>query len=262
MKTRPAVLHVLLALLLGFVPDLRADDCRGRIKVEKILVTTTAGNGQQHACLNTDRPEVTVITVEVPPGAETGWHLHTVPVYAYVLAEALAVELVDGTDLVFGAGEAVVEMQNLAHNGKNQGSKTVRPAVFYTGEEGRANVTRLEPILRLTVDGYPVQAEVVSSEAALLQGLMLRPELGENQGMLFDYGASLAVCMWMKDTLIPLAVAFVDAAGVIVNIEEMQPETTDSHCAEKEVRYALEMNRGWFARRKIKPGSRIEGLSK
>jgi len=59
-----------------------------------------------------------------------------------------------------------------------------------------------------------------------------------------------------------LSVAFIDAAGEIVNIEDMQPNTTDSHCAKKPIRYALEMNQGWFARKNIKSGSTIEGLRK
>lgn len=85
--------------------------------------------------------------MEIPPGAETGWHLHTVPVYAYVLAGKLEVALADGKILHFKQGDAIVEVQNLAHNGKCLGSKTVRLAVFYTGEEGRPNVTKtLSPI--------------------------------------------------------------------------------------------------------------------
>jgi uncharacterized membrane protein (UPF0127 family)/quercetin dioxygenase-like cupin family protein len=260
MKVRISISLILLALQLGAAPDLRAEDYVGKIKAEKILVTTTAGNGQKHTYLNTDHPEVTAMTVEIPPGAETGWHLHTVPVYAYVLAGTLAVELADGTNLTFKAGEAIVEVQNLAHNGKNQGTEAVRLAVFYTGEEGRANVTRLEPVRPLSVNGYPIQAEVVTSEDALLKGLMNRADLGEDAGMLFDYVEPLPICMWMKDTLIPLSVAFIDAEGVIVNIKEMQAGTTDSHCAAKEVRYALEMNRGWFAQREIRPGMKVDGL--
>lgn len=135
---------LLLVLQLTIVPVLQAGDYVGQVKAEKILVTTTAGNGQQHSYLRTDKPEVTAMTVEIPPGAETGWHLHTVPVYAYVLAGKLEVALADGTRLNFKQGDAIVEVQNLAHNGRNQGSETVRLAVFYTGEEGRANVNRVE----------------------------------------------------------------------------------------------------------------------
>lgn len=257
---RTVKIGFLLAILLAPVALARAEEYVGKIKAEKILVATTAGNGQKHAYLLTERPEVTAMTVEIPSGAETGWHLHTVPVYAYVLTGNLLVELADGTSLSFRAGEAIVEVQNLAHNGRNSGSEPVKLAVFYTGEEGRPNVTKLEPIRRLSAGGHPIQAEVVTTEAALLQGLMMRTVLGDNNGMLFDYGTPLPACMWMRDTLIPLAAAFIDTDGVIVNIKEMPVGNTDSHCAAKEVRYVLEMNRGWFARRNIKAGSRIEGL--
>lgn len=260
MNVRVFKIGFLLAVLVGAVVTVSAEEYVGKVKAEKILVTTTAGNGQKHLYLKTARPEVTAMTVEIPPGAETGWHLHTVPVYAYVLAGSLVVDLADGTSLAFKAGQAIVEVQNLAHNGVNWGSEPVKLAVFYTGEEGRPNVTKLESIRSLSVDGHPVRVEVATSEAALLRGLMNRTGLGGDEGMLFDYGTPLPACMWMKNTLFPLAVAFIDKYGVIINTEEMQTGTTDSYCAEKEVRYVLEMNRGWFARKNIKAGSRIEGL--
>ena len=142
-------LSILCLCLLGAVNGAWADDYVGTVKAEKILVTTTAGNGQPHSYLRTDQPEVTAMTVEIPAGAETGWHLHTVPVYAYVLTGKLTVELADGKIMTFKQGDAVVEVQNLAHNGRNLGSETVKLAVFYTGEVGRPNVTKVEkPALR------------------------------------------------------------------------------------------------------------------
>jgi uncharacterized membrane protein (UPF0127 family) len=81
-----------------------------------------------------------------------------------------------------------------------------------------------------------------------------------NAGMLFIFDEAGEQCMWMKNTLIPLSVAFIDDAGTIVNIEDMAPQTLDSHCARRPARYALEMNRGWFAARGIKPGSRLRGI--
>jgi uncharacterized membrane protein (UPF0127 family) len=89
---------------------------------------------------------------------------------------------------------------------------------------------------------------------------MMRTRMGSSEGMIFDFGAPAGVCMWMKNTLIPLSVAFIDSEGKIINIEDMQPETLDSHCAKKTVQYALEMNLGWFKQKNIKPGSKIEGL--
>jgi uncharacterized membrane protein (UPF0127 family) len=68
--------------------------------------------------------------------------------------------------------------------------------------------------------------------------------------------------MWMMNTYIPLSVAFLDERGVIINIEDMKPHTQDTHPAAKPAQYALEMNQGWFSKRGIKPGARIEGLDR
>ena len=84
--------------------------------------------------------------------------------------------------------------------------------------------------------------------------------MAQNAGMLFIFDEETQHCMWMKNTLIPLSVAFIDDAGAIINVEDMQPQTEDPHCASRPARYALEMNRGWFAARGIKPGSRIGGI--
>lgn len=106
---------------------------------------------------------------------------------------------------------------------------------------------------------YVIKAEVAANEAERQQGLMFREKMAVNEGMLFDFNAPAGICMWMKNTLIPLSVAFIDSNGKIVNIEDMQPQTTASHCAKKMVRYALEMNQGWFRQKNIKPGSMITG---
>ncbi len=107
-----------------------------------------------------------------------------------------------------------------------------------------------------------IKAEVASSEAEREQGLMFREKMGTNEGMVFLFGAPAGVCMWMKNTLLPLSVAFIDADGKIVNIEDMKPQTTDSHCAKKPIVYALEMNLGWFKQKNIRPGAVIDGLPK
>jgi uncharacterized membrane protein (UPF0127 family) len=89
---------------------------------------------------------------------------------------------------------------------------------------------------------------------------MFREKMGPNEGMVFVFEEPAGVCMWMKNTPLPLSVAFIDADGTIVNIEDMQPQTTESHCAKKPILYALEMNRGWFRQKNIRPGAKIEGL--
>lgn len=109
---------------------------------------------------------------------------------------------------------------------------------------------------------HVILAEVAANEAARQQGLMFRQSMGSNEGMLFVFERPAGVCMWMKDTPLPLSVAFIDQEGKIVNIEDMQPHTTDSHCAKKLIRYALEMNQGWFKQKNIKPGTTVQGLPK
>ncbi len=116
------------------------------------------------------------------------------------------------------------------------------------------------PAVDLTVGMYRIHAEVANDMGARMQGLMFRKSMAQNAGMLFVFEENATQCMWMKNTLIPLSVAFVDEAGAIVNIADMQPQTEDSHCATRPVRYALEMNKGWFAQRGVKPGARLGGL--
>lgn len=116
------------------------------------------------------------------------------------------------------------------------------------------------PVVSLTAGIHLIRAEVAATESQRQQGLMFREKMGTNEGMVFLFGQPAQVCMWMKNTPLPLSVAFLDDAGKIVNIEDMQPHTTQSHCAAKPVRYALEMNQGWFQQRNIKPGAVIGGL--
>ena len=116
--------------------------------------------------------------------------------------------------------------------------------------------------VRLKAGGKIVHAEVAATDAQRERGLMYRKSLPENNGMLFVFDRPARSCMWMKNTAIPLSVAFIDHEGGIVNIEEMEPFTTDSHCSAGWIRYALEMNAGWFRKNGLKPGSRVEGLHK
>ena len=106
---------------------------------------------------------------------------------------------------------------------------------------------------------HVIQAEVAQTPVQRQIGLMNRPAMGVNEGMLFVFEVPSQQCFWMKNTLLPLSIAFLSDDGTVVNIEDMQPQTLDSHCSRKEVRYALEMNVGWFAKRGIKPGMRLSG---
>ena len=116
------------------------------------------------------------------------------------------------------------------------------------------------PVIELTAGMHRIHAELADSFPARTQGLMHRKSLAPNAGMLFVFDQSSIHCMWMKNTLIPLSVAFVDDSGAIINIIDMQPHDERSHCATKPARYALEMERGWFARRGIKPGMKLRGI--
>lgn len=126
------------------------------------------------------------------------------------------------------------------------------------------NVAAQQPIkfdtIPLTAGINLVKAEVASTPAQREQGLMLREKMAPNEGMVFMFEGPAEVCMWMKNTLLPLSVAFIDGNGKVVNIEDMKPQTLNSHCAKSLVRYALEMNLGWFKQKNIKPGMVIGGL--
>ena len=118
------------------------------------------------------------------------------------------------------------------------------------------------PEITLSIAGNKLSAEVAANDPERMQGLMNRRMMPEHKGMLFVFANVANHAMWMKNTFIPLSVAFIDSDGVITNIEDMKPHTLDTHGATKPVRYALEMNVGWFAKRGIKAGAKIEGLEK
>jgi uncharacterized protein len=116
------------------------------------------------------------------------------------------------------------------------------------------------PTATLSAGIHVIQAEVANTTASRSQGLMLRKSMAQGSGMLFLFDQSAGHCMWMKNTLIPLSVAFIDARGEIVNIADMQPLDETTHCAARPVPYALEMNQGWFKQRGISAGTHIKGL--
>lgn len=118
------------------------------------------------------------------------------------------------------------------------------------------------PTVVLNAGIHAIQAEVAETPAARSQGLMRRKSMAQGAGMLFLFDESAVHCMWMKNTLIPLSVAFIDERGQIVNIADMQPRDETSHCATRPARYALEMNQGWFKKRGIVGGAAIQGLER
>ena len=115
------------------------------------------------------------------------------------------------------------------------------------------------PSIRLNAGIHNIQAEVAQTPEERATGLMFRTAMGPNDGMLFAFEQPGQQCFWMKNTLIPLSVAFVADDGRIVNIDEMKPQTLDSHCSTGPVRFVLEMNTNWFSKRGIKAGTRLRG---
>ena len=115
-------------------------------------------------------------------------------------------------------------------------------------------------VIQLTAGIHLIRAEVAMEPAERERGLMFRKQMGESQGMVFLFDRPAVQCMWMRNTLIPLAVAFIDADGRIINVEEMAAQTETNHCAAKPARYALEMNAEWFKRHGVAPGTAIGGL--
>jgi uncharacterized membrane protein (UPF0127 family) len=118
------------------------------------------------------------------------------------------------------------------------------------------------PRTSLSIGVHLIQAEVAATQEMRARGLMYREKLGQNEGMVFRFPAARQICMWMKNTLIPLSVAFIGDDGRIINIEDMQPQTTSEHCSQHAARYALEMRQGWFKQRNIKAGELVSGLPK
>jgi uncharacterized membrane protein (UPF0127 family) len=106
---------------------------------------------------------------------------------------------------------------------------------------------------------YQIDAQIALTPQQQQTGLMYRKEMPQAEGMLFVFEQASTQCFWMKNTLLPLTAAFVADDGRIVNLVDMQPLSLDSHCSEEPVRFVLEMNQGWFAKKNIKKGTRLSG---
>ena len=115
------------------------------------------------------------------------------------------------------------------------------------------------PAVTLNAGMFNIHAELAKTPQQREIGLMFRPTMAQQEGMLFVFEEPATQCFWMKNTLLPLSAAFIADDGSIVNIADMKPQTEDSHCSSKPVRFVLEMNQGWFAKRGLKPGSKLQG---
>ena len=121
---------------------------------------------------------------------------------------------------------------------------------------------QMTPMLHLQLGKGTLETEVAATKGQRAQGLMHRNHMPDGQGMLFVYPMPAYFCMWMKNTNIPLSVAFIDAQGKVINIEDMAPQTETNHCTARNATYALEVNRGWFARQGVVSGTQVLGLEK
>ena len=133
-------------------------------------------------------------------------------------------------------------------------------ALFSAGAVGAQ--TGPQPRLKtvpLTAGMHVIQAELAVTPEQQQIGMMFRRSMGTNEAMLFVEERPGVRCFWMRNTLIPLSIAFLADDGTVVNVAEMKPQSDASHCSSRPVRYALEMNEGWFDKRGVKPGSRIRG---
>ena len=113
------------------------------------------------------------------------------------------------------------------------------------------------PRVQLQAGIHLIKAEVAADFATRAKGLMFRERLGPGEGMLFVFQDKSPQCFWMRNTLIPLSIAFIDDDGTIANVLDMKPHDESSHCPARPVRFALEMEQGWFARRGLKAGTRL-----
>lgn len=127
------------------------------------------------------------------------------------------------------------------------------PAAAQDGPQ--LNLQRVE----LTAGMHRIDAQVALAPQERQTGLMHRKEMPQHEGMLFVFEQPATQCFWMKNTLLPLTAAFVEDDGTIANLADMKPQTLDSHCSAKPVRYVLEMNQGWFAKRGIQAGAKLGG---
>lgn len=118
------------------------------------------------------------------------------------------------------------------------------------------------PAPKLSMGSGTLDVEVAATQGQRAQGLMNRTSMPQSHGMLFVYPVPAYFCMWMKNTLIPLSVAFIDAQGQVINVADMTPQTETNHCTQRNAMYALEVNQGWFAKHGVTAGTQVLGLEK
>lgn len=154
------------------------------------------------------------------------------------------------------------------HNYNIRAGLAIGPAFFWVVvsimilsafNDARAQATQL-PVTELTIDSHTIQVEIAANDQSRSYGLMNRAFLPPDTGMLFVFDTVGQPCFWMKNTPLPLSIAFITRDGVIVNMADMQPHNTTTHCPLAPILYALEMEQGWFASKGIQAGARVNRL--
>ena len=112
---------------------------------------------------------------------------------------------------------------------------------------------------KLSAGMHLIDAQIARTPEQRQIGLMMRRDMPQQEGMIFVFEQATRQCFWMKNTLLPLTAAFLAEDGRIVNMADMKPQTEYAHCSDEPVRYVLEMNKGWFAKKGIQPGSKLGG---
>lgn len=125
-----------------------------------------------------------------------------------------------------------------------------------------AQVNKDLPVVELTIKTSKLKAEVAADANSRTVGLMNRFSLKPDQGMIFVFAQSEPLAFWMRNTFVPLSIAYIDSKGVIVNIVDMKPQDESTHPSAGPAMFALEMKQGWFKERGIVAGDKVIGLDK
>ena len=131
--------------------------------------------------------------------------------------------------------------------------------VVHAQGQGQGQAQMNLPRAKLQAGMHQLDVQLALTPDQRQIGLMYRVDMPQHEGMLFVFEQATQQCFWMKNTPLPLTAAFVADDGTIINLADMQPQSTDSHCSAKPVRFVLEMNQGWFARKSIKAGYKLSG---
>ncbi len=116
------------------------------------------------------------------------------------------------------------------------------------------------PTARLSAGMHLITAELATTSQSRTIGMMFREKTAPNHGMLFVFETKAQECFWMRNTPLPLSIAFIADDGTILQIDDMAPKDDALHCSQHPVRFALEMEQGWFKRKGLAAGSKIGGL--